>query len=50
VFDDVIGRCRELRLHAVGSERQLTMDLVVFLTAKTVHFLHSPSFRQWIAL
>jgi hypothetical protein len=50
VFDDVIGRCRELRLRAVGSERQLTMDLVVFLTAKTVHFLYSPSFRQWIAL
>jgi putative zinc-binding metallo-peptidase len=50
VFDDVIGRCRELKLRAVGSEEQLTMDLVVFLTAKTVHFLHSPSFRQWIAL
>jgi hypothetical protein len=50
VFDDVIGRCRELELRAAGSERQLRMDFVVFLTAKTVHSLYSPSRRQWLAL
>jgi hypothetical protein len=50
VFDDMIGRCRELKLRAVGSERQLTMDFIVLLTAKTVHSLYSPSRRQWLAL
>jgi hypothetical protein len=46
----MIGRCRELKLRAVGSERQLTMDFIVLLTAKTVHSLYSPSRRQWLAL
>ena len=50
VFDDMIGRCRELKLRAVGSERQLKMDFMVLLTARTVHFLYSPSRRQWLAL
>jgi Putative zinc-binding metallo-peptidase len=50
VFDDMIGRCRELKLRAVGSERQLRMEFVVLLTAKTVHSLYSPSRRQWLAL
>ena len=50
VLDDMIDRCRELRLRAVGPERQLTMDFAVLLTAKTVHSLYSPSRRQWIAL
>ena len=50
VLDDMIDRCRELRLRAVGSERQLMMDFAVLLTAKTVHSLYSPSRRQWIAL
>jgi hypothetical protein len=50
VFDDMIGRCRELRLRAVGSERQLRMEFIVLLTAKTVHSLYSPSRRQWLAL
>ncbi|MPZ57165.1 MAG: hypothetical protein GEU91_11855 [Rhizobiales bacterium] len=50
VLDDMIDRCRELRLRAAGNERQLTMDFAVLLTAKTVHSLYSPSRRQWIAL
>ena len=50
VLDDMIDRCRELRLRAVGSERQLAMDFAVLLTAKTVHSLYSASRRQWIAL
>ncbi len=50
VFDDMIGRCRELNLRAVGSERQLRMEFIVLLTAKTVHSLYSPSRRQWLAL
>ncbi|MGA2126717.1 MAG: putative zinc-binding metallopeptidase [Xanthobacteraceae bacterium] len=50
VIDDMIVRCRELGLRAVGPERQLRMDFTVLLTAKTVHSLYSPSRRQWFAL
>jgi hypothetical protein len=50
VLDDMIDRCRELKLRAAGPERQLRTDFTVLLTAKTVHSLYSPSRRQWFAL
>jgi hypothetical protein len=50
VLDEMIVRCREMKLRAVGSERQLRMDFTVLLTAKTVHSLYSPLRRQWIAV
>jgi len=50
VLDEMIGRCRELGLRAVGSKRQLKIDFAVLLTAKTVHSLFGPARRQWIAL
>ena len=50
VLDDMIDRCREMKLRAVGPERQLRTDFTVLLTAKTVHSLYSPSRRQWYAL
>jgi hypothetical protein len=50
VLDEMIDRCRELKLRAVGPKRQLRLDFTVLLTAKTVHSLYSPSRRQWIAL
>ncbi|MCW5729247.1 MAG: putative zinc-binding metallopeptidase [Alphaproteobacteria bacterium] len=50
VLDDMIDRCRELRLRAAGPERQLRMDFTVLLTAQTVHSLYSPSRRRWFAL
>jgi hypothetical protein len=50
VLDDMIARCRELKLRAVGPERQLIMDFTVLLTAKTVHSLYGPARRQWFAL
>src|SRR4051795_8884248 len=50
VLDEMIERCRELKLRAVGHERQLRIDFTVLLTAKTVHSLYSPLRRQWIAL
>jgi hypothetical protein len=50
VLDEMIERCRELKLRAVGHERQLRIDFTVLLTAKTVHSLYSPQRRQWIAL
>ena len=49
VFDDMIGRCRELQLRAVGSKRELVMHFSVLLTAKTMDSLHSPS-RRWLAV
>jgi hypothetical protein len=50
VLDEMMDRCRELKLRAPGSERQLRMDFTVLLTAKTVHSLYSPARRQWFAL
>jgi hypothetical protein len=50
VLDDMITRCREHDLRAVGSERKLLIDFTVLLTAKTMHALFGPSRRKWIAL
>lgn len=50
VLGDMIGRCRQLKLRAVGPARQLRMDFTVLLTVKTMHSLYSPSRRDWIAL
>lgn len=47
VLDEMIGRCRALKLRAAGSERSLTRDFTVLLTAKTVHSLYSPSRRSF---
>jgi hypothetical protein len=50
VLDNMIDRCRELDLRAVGPERRLKTDFTVLLTAKTVHSLYGPARRQWFAL
>jgi hypothetical protein len=50
VLSEMIGRCRELKLRATGSERQLRMDFAVLLTVHTMHALYSQSRRSWIAL
>jgi hypothetical protein len=50
VLDDMIARCREQNLRAVGSERKLLINFTVLLTAKTMHALFGPSRRKWIAL
>ena len=47
VIDEIIGRCRKLKLRAVGSERQLMRDFTVLLAARTVHSLYSPSRRSY---
>ena len=39
VLNDMIGRCRELKLRAVGSERRLLKDFAKLLTVKTMLFL-----------
>jgi hypothetical protein len=50
VLDDMIARCRELNLRAVGSERKLITEFTVLLTAKTMHALFGPARRRSIAL
>lgn len=50
VLDDMVDRCRELKLRAVGPARQLKTDFTVLLTARAVHSLYSPSRREWIAM
>ena len=50
ILDAMIARCRDLKLRAPGNERQLVMDFIVLLTAKTVHSHYSPSRREWFAL
>jgi hypothetical protein len=50
LLDDMINRCRELKLRAVGPTRQLVMDFTVLLTARAVHALYGPRRRQWFAL
>src|SRR6201999_4477724 len=46
VLDEMIERCRVLKLRAVGSDRQLRTDFTVLLTAKAVHELYNPHRRQ----
>jgi hypothetical protein len=50
VLDEMMARCRELKLRAAGNQRQLVVNFTVLLTAKTVHSLYSPSRREWFAL
>jgi len=48
VFEDIIGRSRELKLRTVGTERSLKMEFAVLLTVKTMDFHYSR--RNWFAL
>lgn len=50
VIDYMIDRCRELKLRAVGAERELVIDFTIILTAKAVHSLYNTSRRDWFAL
>jgi hypothetical protein len=49
-LDDMILRCHELKLCAVGSTRELRSKLATLLTAKVAHSLYSPPRRRWFAL
>jgi hypothetical protein len=50
VLEDMIGRCKELRLRVGGNERQLLTDFLVLLTARTMGFLVGQGRRDWIAV
>lgn len=41
VVREVIDRCRELKLRAIGSEARLTRDITIFITVQTMNYLHS---------
>ncbi|MCB9717650.1 MAG: putative zinc-binding metallopeptidase [Myxococcales bacterium] len=47
ILKEMINRCQELRLRVNRSERELLMEVVVLLTAHTVHRLYT---TQWHAL
>ena len=46
VFKEITGRCIELRLRAVGTERELTLDFAIMLTAHTTTYQYRG--RHWI--
>jgi hypothetical protein len=48
VLEDMIGRSRELKLRAPGTERGLKMEFAILLTVKTMDFHYSR--RNWFAL
>lgn len=45
VLKDMINRCRELKLHVTGRERQVKMDFAILLTVQTMNYLHSKRHR-----
>jgi hypothetical protein len=48
VLDDLITRCRELRLRLVAPEEQTKLDLIIVLTVQTMNYLHSGRHRVWL--
>ena len=50
VLAEMIRRSRELRLRAVGGDRQLRIDFAVLLTVKTMHYLYTEGRRDWFPL
>jgi hypothetical protein len=48
VLDDIIGRCRELKLRLVDSEEQTKLDFTIMLTVQTVNYLHGGQHRVWL--
>ena len=49
-IDDMIDRCRVLKLRTARSERQMRLDLTALLTTKAVQSLYSSSRRQSFAI
>ncbi len=48
VFQEMVGRCGDLRLRAVGPKGRLLSDVAVMLTARTMQYLYRN--REWRAL
>lgn len=48
VIKQMLARCRELKLHAVGSERRLKLRFCILLAARASHYLYRR--REWHVL
>jgi hypothetical protein len=48
VLKDMIGRCRELKLYVLGSERQIKLDFTILLVKHTVESLYRN--RRWVEM
>jgi hypothetical protein len=48
VLDQMIGRCKELRLKADGLERNLVLDFAIMLTVHGMNYLYRA--REWHAM
>ncbi|WP_447972558.1 putative zinc-binding metallopeptidase [Nitrospira sp. Kam-Ns4a] len=48
VLNEMIARCREMKLRVVGAERQVRIDFAVLLTVRTMQSLYNR--RTWFAL
>ena len=49
LLDDMIDRCREMKLRAVGPEARVRADFTVLFTALAIHSLYTKR-RRWFAL
>jgi len=45
VLEDMIARCRELKLRLAGSEDQARQEFTVLLTVQTMNYLHDGGHR-----
>ena len=48
VLDDIISRCRELKLRLAESEEQTKLHFTIVLTVQTMNYLHSGQHRVWL--
>ena len=48
VLEDMIARCRELKLRVTGSEDQTRQEFTVLLTVQTMNYLHSGGHRLFL--
>jgi hypothetical protein len=48
VLDDIIGRCRDLKLRLADSEEQTKLNFTIVLTVQTMNYLHSGQHRVWL--
>ena len=48
VLEDMIARCRELKLRIAGSEEQARQEFTVLLTVQTMNYLHSGGHRLFL--
>ena len=50
VLGEMIHRCRDLRLRAVGRERDLLVDLAILVAARSIEYVYRYRGRDWHAM